>query len=77
LKTAIELTTGQGQSVKKLWAMPELMLIGANTVNGGAAPGVHEKSVSASTFVSMSNWHLHGPNFGSVQANHNKGFYNS
>jgi len=39
-------TIGESQPIKKHWASPEL--IDSNTINSGAAPGIHEKHVTNS-----------------------------
>jgi len=77
LKTTIELTTGQGQPLKKLWATPNLALISSNTVNGGPQSGLHEKSITASS-PSVNGFALKGPfGTGSIPAAHTKHHYYS
>jgi hypothetical protein len=47
-----DITIGESQLTKKLWASPLLMLVGTNAVNSGAAPGIHEKHVTNSVLQS-------------------------
>jgi hypothetical protein len=70
-------TIGESRLTKKLWASPELMLIGTNTVNGGAAPGVHEKNITNSFPTGGGNYLFLLSTGGNTLLPHNKNYYHS
>jgi len=67
---------GESQSIKKLWASPELIFIAANMVNGGAAPRVHEKNITNTVIIAPGSYLLMSPS-GNTFAAHPKNHYYS
>ena len=67
---------GESQPIKKNWTSPQLMLIGTDTVNGGAAPRVHEKNITNTVTVGVGSYLLMSP-AGNTFATHKKNHYYS
>jgi len=70
-------TIGESRLIKKLWANPELIFIDANSVNGGAAPGFHEKSISNSIITGGGNYLFLLTSGGNALVPHTKNHYHS